>query len=170
MKVRRVYTWSVFLGENRMQPQVSPFEKYELRILQLIRERITKRSDSLANLQEFGQDLGIEGWLKVEAIQALKNDFLIRVKNEGPDLVLTTDDSQTVKKVELKADTANYFVSDEIAKKFPSADIIVYLKRQTRRELEGYDIERDSIGTNGWELGMLKPKSLIHQKVATQAE
>lgn len=60
--------------------------------------RISTRVDSLKEIKRFSRS-GIEGWLKVEVVAALK-DKVITVNNYGPDLVIDRD-----LEIELKAAT-----------------------------------------------------------------
>jgi len=54
-----------------------------------VAERVKDRRDALLNLARFPR-LGIEGWLKVEAIRALL-DRVEKVWNKGPDLQFADD-------------------------------------------------------------------------------
>ena len=67
-------------------------------IFDIVARRVIARKESLRELKRF-QKMGIEGWLKVEAIAAL-GDKVKKVRNRGPDLILEDNT-----KIELKAAT-----------------------------------------------------------------
>ena len=67
-------------------------------ILKKVAKRIEERRDSLKEVKRFLR-MGIEGWLKVEAIAAL-GDKIKEVRNRGVDLVL-----EDGREIELKAAT-----------------------------------------------------------------
>lgn len=54
-----------------------------------VAERVKDRSSSLSEVARFPR-LGVEGWLKVEAIKAL-SDRVTKVLNKGPDLQFADD-------------------------------------------------------------------------------
>ena len=63
-----------------------------------VARRVESRADSLRGLKRF-QRTGFEAWLKVE-VQAALGDKVVRLMNNGPDLVLTSGE-----RAELKAAT-----------------------------------------------------------------
>ena len=67
-------------------------------IFHIVAKRVIAKRESLRELKRF-QKMGIEGWLKVEAIAAL-GDKVHKVRNRGPDLVLEDNIE-----IELKAAT-----------------------------------------------------------------
>lgn len=67
-------------------------------IFDIVARRVREKKESLRELKRF-QSMGIEGWLKVEAIAAL-GDRVQKVRNRGPDLVLEDNIE-----IELKAAT-----------------------------------------------------------------
>ena len=76
-------------------------------ILNSVFERVESRKDSLKNLGCFN-NIGIEGWFKVEVIAAL-NGKVKKIQNKGPDLLM-----QDRTEIELKAATdlnTNYIFS-----------------------------------------------------------
>ena len=144
-------TEDTFLKENVFSP---------------VAERIIDRADSLMYLSRF-YCVGIEGWLKVEAVRALGN-HVVRLQNQGPDLELI--DSFFV---ELKAATdcnPSWFL-DPLKKhennpEYPklaclflgSGRNISTCMERLERESRVIDSKRFSVGEHEWIVGLVAAK------------
>lgn len=130
------------------------------RIFDVVAGRVKEKRESLRELKRF-QKMGIEGWLKVEAITALR-DKIKKVRNRGPDLVLKNDIE-----IELKAATdfsPKYII--EGATKYQKLCLflgdgsdrenIEKLRSEEAIEVVNAEIFRDN--GNEWIIGMIRAR------------
>ena len=139
-----------------------PFDESERQIFKKVWERVKKRKDSLRPLEQWrGRGLGIEGWLKVETLNALN---VKKVQNVGVDLIV--EEKGETKKVELKAQTGfglGKWLTDAACK--ADVDICLYLQSRSKlmnsriRKLKcaGFDIDCREINSH-WILMLIKCK------------
>lgn len=137
-------------------------------IFKIVAKRIKEKQESLRQLKQLEQvkrktrSIGIEGWLKVEAIAAL-GDKVKSVNGIGPDLDLvegikielkaaTNFDPDYIKKGATKYKTPCIFLGDANDKK------IHELKNSDKVDIDILDIEPFGDDGNKWVIGIIKPK------------
>ena len=134
-------------------------------VFDLIAERVKDRRDSLLHIARFPR-LGIEGWLKVEAVRAL-SDRVEKILNTGPDLQLADGVF-----IELKGATdcnPSYILGGLIFKTEPRYRRLACLflgsgnsistcmaKLELGSRVLAY--ERFSAGTHEWVVGLIVPR------------
>ncbi|NIT03469.1 hypothetical protein GTO10_00810 [Candidatus Saccharibacteria bacterium] len=142
-----------------MDTRVSDLKKD---VLEPIANHIKKKRDSLMELARF-KNMGIEGWLKVEALAALGNKVK-KVQNKGPDLVFEGPEGDI--EIELKAATNFQLIwakdgalQDGVPCLFlgqgSTREMIEGLKSDERFEIIGYEPFDD--GKNEWLIAMIEP-------------
>jgi len=128
-------------------------------ILNPVIHRILDRRDSLKEVKRF-ESTGIEGWLKVEIVAALKNK-VAELQNRGPGLLL--EDST---EIELKAVTdfnPVYFIKGSLKYNCPCIFLgdasnpkqIAELTSNSEIKIVGYKMFTD--GVSDWIIGMIRP-------------
>lgn len=127
-------------------------------ILKPVIERVKLKKDSLRDLKRF-KNLGIEGWLKVEAI-AILNEKIEKIQNNGPDLLMR-DGTQ----IELKAATdcnPSYILGGAIKYNAPclfladgsNEEQIAKLKSNEKLQIK---CETFNDGNTNWVIGIIEP-------------
>jgi len=127
-------------------------------ILKPVIERVKLKKDSLRDLKRF-KNLGIEGWLKVEAI-AILNEKIEKIQNNGPDLLMR-DGTQ----IELKAATycnPSYILGGAIKYNVPCLFLadgsnkkqIAKLKSNEKFQI---NCETFNDGNSDWVIGIVEP-------------
>jgi len=130
-------------------------------ILNPVVARILDRRDSLKDVKRF-ESTGIEGWLKVEVVAALKNK-VAELRNKGPDLLMEDDTA-----IGLKAGTdfnAAYFIEGALKYNCPCIFLgdagntkrIAELTSNSGIKIVGYKMFND--GVSDWIIGMISPQS-----------
>jgi hypothetical protein len=129
----------------------------------LVAERVKDRRDSLLSLTRF-HHLGIEGWLKVEAVRALENRIK-RLHNHAPDLELVDELF-----IELKAGTDfnRTWISDALkyASRYQrfgclflySGNISTCVEQLKLKHWTMLDHEKFSVETDEWIIGLIVPE------------
>lgn len=128
-------------------------------IFDIVARRVKEKSESLREAKRH-KKMGLEGWLKVEAIAALGGKVR-KVRNRGPDLVLEND-----MKIELKAATDfNLEYIKEGATKYQTLCLFLgdgsdrenigKLKSEEAIEVVSAETFRDN--GNEWVVGMIRP-------------
>ncbi|MCP8317166.1 MAG: hypothetical protein H3Z51_09970 [archaeon] len=133
-------------------------------MLQELIARIRERIDSLEPFLKFQQHgLGMEGWLRVETVAALRNIpeiKEIKVKNKGPDLTIFLSNEPEPKEVELKAHNSTSVAwCKSWRNKYPKVTCL-FLMRKGRNlskdlESEGFLVKIEDVDSN-WITGILK--------------
>ncbi len=120
-----------------------------------ISERIENNSDSLQYCK-ICNNMGLEGWLKVETIRALENKVK-KVCGKGADLILDVNNEEI--KVELKG-MSNFDIS-YIKKGFKQAEVVLFLADGNKKKFlklgrginSRYNFFTD--GKNEWVISMM---------------
>lgn len=141
-------------------------ESRNSQILGLVADRLLHKTNSLISMEKFRRrGIGLESWLKVEAVRAIEEgDIGVEdVRNRGPDLKLRNGTS-----VELKA--ATDFNPDYILNGLESCDVCMFLGFAPQRDKDdlednlrqtGSESNRDLEVTvmhlgRGWFLGVIE--------------
>jgi len=149
------------------------FSSNEIEIWEAVAKRINERKESLENYSKLvdKKSSGIEGWLKVETVAALKSISKIeRVipQNEGPDLKIIFHSGEK-QLLELKAHNSEHFpwCSDWIGGRKENLEEAPCLFLQKKGKLferglerakkKGFITEHKDIGGN-WVIGLMKLK------------
>lgn len=130
-------------------------------ILNPVIHRIWDKRDSLRDVKRF-ESTGIEGWLKVEVVAALRNK-ISELQNKGPDLLME-DDTE----IGLKAGTdfnPAYFIEGSLKYNCPCIFLgdagnpkrIAELTSNRGIKIVGYKMFND--GVSDWIIGMIRPHS-----------
>ena len=128
----------------------------------LVAERIKQKKDSLKEVKRY-QNTGIEGWLKVEAITALR-EKVKEVRDIGSDLVLQVHENR----IELELKAATDFNPSYIKKGATDhKTMCLFLGNGSDKEkieelMSDKDIkvvshETFDVNGNKWIIGMIKP-------------
>jgi hypothetical protein len=128
-------------------------------ILNPVVHRILDRRDSLKDIKRF-ESAGIEGWLKVEVVAALKNK-VAELQNRGLGLLL-----EDGTEIELKAGTdfnPAYFIEGSFKYNCPCIFLgdasnpkqIAELTSNSGIKIVGYKMFND--GMSDWIIGMIRP-------------
>lgn len=129
-------------------------------ILNTVISRILDRRDSLKDIKRF-ESTGIEGWLKVEVVAALRNK-VAELQNKGPDLLLEDNTEITLKagtdfnpvcfiEGSLKYNCPCIFLGDADSHKR-----IAELTSNSGIKIVGYKMFND--GVSDWVIGMIRPQ------------
>lgn len=129
-------------------------------ILNPVISRILDKRDSLKDIKKF-EKTGVEGWLKVEVVAALKNK-VAELQNKGPDLLLK-DDTAIVLKAGTDFNPA-YFIEGSLKYNCPCIFLgdadnhkrIAELTSNSGIKIVGYKMFND--GMSDWIIGMIRPK------------
>ena len=130
-------------------------------ILNPVIHRIWDKRDSLRDVKRF-ESTGIEGWLKVEVVAALRNK-ISELQNKAPDLLME-DDTE----IGLKAGTdfnPAYFIEGSLKYNCPCIFLgdadnhkrIAELTSNSGIKIIGYKMFND--GVSDWIIGMIRPHS-----------
>jgi hypothetical protein len=143
----------------------------DMLILDKVSRRVKERVDSLEKLVDpkfEGHGMGIEGWLKVEAIAALQ-PHIDKVRNRGPDLKIFIHDEN--REIELKGHNmhtwslAKHGIEQHEKKDTPINGCLFLARMPQNPDKEKGKIENSRFEllprkiSNNWFVGLLKKKT-----------
>ena len=140
-----------------------PFDDDEKRILQRVLTRVNEKRTSLNEFSEAvgTQGIGMEGWLKVEAVCALRDLGTMEVHNRGPDIDIQIN-KKVKKSIELKASNLSSLSYAKNWRKKYSYAVCLFMakgcdvaKECEKANKEGIEILLENIDPD-WVLGLLK--------------
>jgi hypothetical protein len=140
-----------------------PFDNDEKEILRMVLARVNEKRVSLNEFSEAvgPQGVGLEGWLKVEAVAALRNLGTMTVHNRGPDIDIQINE-KVKKSIELKASNLpSLSYAKNWRKKYRKAVCLFIVKgcdvakEREKANKEGIEILLENIDPD-WVLGLLK--------------
>ena len=135
-------------------------------IFKLVSNHIEQKSDSLIDIKKY-EEMGLEGWLKVESLNALRNRFNVKkVGGPGADFLLELDN----KEVEIELKGMVNFDPSYIGKGLSQADYCLFLadgdekrfdKLLSYEDVELVDSKFFGEENNKWIVAMIKKRSKL---------